>query len=106
MSGSMLPVATAHGEGRADFGEKAPDESLVALRYVNADGQAATSYPANPNGSPTGITGVCNPDGRVTILMPHPERSLRTVNFSWAPAQWADVSPWQRMFQNARKWVG
>jgi phosphoribosylformylglycinamidine synthase len=106
MTGSLLPVATAHGEGRADFDDRAVDESLVALRYAEADGSPALEYPRNPNGSPEGITGICNADGRVTILMPHPERTLRSVNFSWAPDHWEGDSPWQRMFQNARKWVG
>lgn len=106
MAGSMLPVATAHGEGRADYADRSPDDAQVALRYCAADGSPAVDYPRNPNGSPDGITGVCNDDGRVTILMPHPERTLRAVNFSWAPATWNDESPWQRIFQNARKWVG
>ena len=106
MEGALLPVASAHGEGRAEPGVAAIDQRQVVLRYVNADGTVAERYPANPNGSPGGVTGLCNDDGRVTILMPHPERTLRTVNFSWAPAAWPDVSPWQRMFQNARKWVG
>jgi phosphoribosylformylglycinamidine synthase len=106
MHGALLPVATAHGEGRADFRQGQPDERLVAMRYVNADGTPAAHYPANPNGSPGGVTGLCNEDGRVTILMPHPERTTRSVNFSWAPRDWPETSPWQRMFQNARKWVG
>ncbi len=106
MEGSMLPVATAHGEGRADYSGRAIDDSLVALKYCEPDGSSAMHYPANPNGSPYGITGLCNADGRVTILMPHPERTLRTVNFSWAPSSWEEASPWQRMFQNARNWVG
>ena len=105
MAGSMLPVATAHGEGRALFSGNLPDNDLVALRYIDGGGQAAEQYPANPNGSPDGITGLCNADGRVTIMMPHPERTLRTVNFSWAPKSWSDVSPWQRMFRNARSWA-
>ncbi|NND45108.1 MAG: phosphoribosylformylglycinamidine synthase, partial [Xanthomonadales bacterium] len=105
MEGSLLPVASAHGEGRARF-QAPPPGPQVALRYVAADGEATECYPANPNGSPGGVTGLCNTDGRVTILMPHPERTLRAVNFSWAPAAWPDASPWQRMFQNARKWVG
>lgn len=106
MEGSLLPVATAHGEGRAKFAGREPHPHQVALRYVQPDGSPAIEYPQNPNGSAAGITGVCNEDGRVTILMPHPERTLRTVNFSWAPVDWADDSPWQRMFMNARKWVG
>ena len=68
-------------------------------------GVATEHYPQNPNGSPGGVTGLCNTDGRVTIMMPHPERTLRTVNFSWAPREWGAQSPWQRMFLNARKWV-
>jgi phosphoribosylformylglycinamidine synthase len=106
MEGSMLPVATAHGEGRASFAGSDPEDADVALRYVEADGNPAMDYPQNPNGSPGGVTGVCNDDGRVTVLMPHPERALRTVNFSWAPADWGDISPWRRMFLNARRWVG
>jgi phosphoribosylformylglycinamidine synthase len=105
MEGSVLPVASAHGEGRALFGQDGPDGSLVALRYVDGQGEATTHYPENPNGSPDGITGLCNEDGRVTIMMPHPERTLRTVNFSWAPRNWNDTSPWQRMFLNARRWT-
>jgi len=110
MSGSVIPVATAHGEGRAVFeevfDENAPPDDLIALRYVDSSGSAAEHYPENPNGSPAGITGLCNADGRITIMMPHPERTLRGVNFSWAPAQWGDISPWRRMFLNARQWTG
>jgi phosphoribosylformylglycinamidine synthase len=105
MVGSRLPVATAHGEGRAAFPSGMVPQSLIALRYID-EGGATERYPRNPNGSPQGITGLCNDDGRVTIMMPHPERTLRSVNFSWAPADWGDVSPWQRMFQNARRWIG
>lgn len=106
MAGSLLPVPTAHGEGRVNYADHPVNESQVALRYCEADGSSAQTYPRNPNGSTGGITGICNQDGRVTILMPHPERTLRSVNFSWAPPGWKDESPWQRMFQNARKWVG
>jgi phosphoribosylformylglycinamidine synthase len=112
MQGSRIPVAVAHGEGRASF-EATGDVSRVAiaLNYVNGDGSPATNYPANPNGSANSIAGLCSDDGRVTILMPHPERTLRNANFSWAPREWrnasaADESPWQRMFRNARVWVG
>ena len=110
MAGSRLPVATAHGEGRADFGRSADARRTpVAVRYVDAAGAPAQAYPANPNGSPDGVTGLCNADGRVTILMPHPERLLRPVNYSWAPPQWRDEwgdwSPWMRMFENARAWL-
>jgi len=106
MAGSLLPVATAHGEGRAQFKQGSASQAPVALQYADASGARATLYPQNPNGSPDGVTGLCNTDGRVTIMMPHPERTLRTVNFSWAPAGWPEISPWQRMFQNARHWLG
>ena len=107
MEGSRIPVAVAHGEGRAEF-DSAVDQAAarVALRYVDGDGQATERYPLNPNGSPAGITGLSSDDGRVTILMPHPERTPRTLNLSWAPAGWGDDSPWLRMFRNARVWVG
>ena len=106
MAGSLLPVATAHGEGRAQFQQQAVlPQTQVALQYVTASGKSAFEYPQNPNGSPEGITGLCNTDGRITIMMPHPERTLRTVNFSWAPDDWPEISPWQRMFRNARHWV-
>jgi len=105
MAGSLLPVATAHGEGRAQFQSAGIPQSQVALQYVDAGGAAAVDYPQNPNGSPDGVTGLCNSDGRITIMMPHPERTLRSVNFSWAPDDWPETSPWQRMFRNARLWV-
>jgi phosphoribosylformylglycinamidine synthase len=105
MSGSLLPVATAHGEGRAQFPLQQISQAQIALQYVDAHGFATNEYPHNPNGSPLGVTGLCNDDGRITIMMPHPERTLRSVNFSWAPADWPAVSPWQRMFNNARQWV-
>jgi phosphoribosylformylglycinamidine synthase len=105
MAGSVLPVATAHGEGRALFSGQELPQSQIALQYVDAGGVMTMEYPQNPNGSPAGITGLCNADGRITIMMPHPERTLRTVNFSWAPEHWPDVSPWQRIFRNARHWV-
>ncbi|RNF84325.1 phosphoribosylformylglycinamidine synthase [Montanilutibacter psychrotolerans] len=111
MAGSRIPVAIAHGEGRADFGQGAQGNldriaAHVALRYVDGNGAVATSYPLNPNGSPDGIAGLTSHDGRATILMPHPERTLRSANFSWAPREWNGDSPWLRMFRNARVWVG
>jgi len=106
MAGSRIPVAVAHGEGRAVFADAADQAAVaVAARYMDGD-RIATAYPANPNGSPDGIAGVTSRDGRVTILMPHPERTLRTVNFSWAPRDWPEDSPWLRMFRNARVWLG
>ncbi len=109
MAGSRIPIVVSHGEGYAEFASAAQmdeAESLVALRYVDHRGQIATSYPLNPNGSPRGITGLTTPDGRVTILMPHPERCYRSVQFSWHPQGWPEDSPWARMFRNARVWVG
>ncbi|KAB8172233.1 phosphoribosylformylglycinamidine synthase [Lysobacter maris] len=107
MAGSRLPVVVAHGEGRASFADSLdPVTARVALRYVDGDGEVATRYPLNPNGSVDGITGLASDDGRVTIMMPHPERTLLTANLSWAPAGWGDDSPWLRMFRNARVFVG
>jgi phosphoribosylformylglycinamidine synthase len=103
MAGSRIPVAIAHGEGRAAFDDPADEAAArVALRYVDGDGRPAIAYPANPNGSAGAIAGLCSDDGRVTLLMPHPERTLRHANFSWAPRDWPDESPWLRMFRNAR----
>jgi phosphoribosylformylglycinamidine synthase len=107
MQGSRLPVAIAHGEGRAEFASNGDLEAArIALRYVAGDGGAAMRYPANPNGSDGAVAGLCNDDGRVTILMPHPERTPRTANLSWAPRDWPQDSPWLRMFRNARAFVG
>ncbi|MBS0199105.1 MAG: phosphoribosylformylglycinamidine synthase [Proteobacteria bacterium] len=107
MAGSRIPVVVAHGEGRMQFAS-ADDQAkvTVAARYVDGDGNVATRFPTNPNGSPEGMAGVCSDDGRVTILMPHPERTRITANFSWHPESWGDTSPWARMFRNARVWVG
>jgi phosphoribosylformylglycinamidine synthase len=111
MAGSRLPIAVAHGEGRAEFRDGAHLNSLqqsgsIALRYVDNYGRATEAYPANPNGSPVGITGVTNSSGRVTLMMPHPERVFRTVTNSWAPDSWPEDGAWLRMFRNARVWVG
>ena len=107
MHGSRIPVAIAHGEGRATFDTDADcDAATVALRYVANDGSAAKTYPANPNGSQLGIAGLTSRDGRSTILMPHPERTPRSVNMSWHPHDWPEDSPWLRMFRNARVAVG
>jgi phosphoribosylformylglycinamidine synthase len=75
------------------------------MRYVNNRGEPAEAYPYNPSGSPQGITGLTTPDGRFTIVMPHPERVFRTVQMSWAPDYSVEDSPWMRMFRNARRWV-
>lgn len=105
MSGSLLPVVTAHGEGRARFVGGGAGAAPVAVRYVTADGAPAIGYPDNPNGSPGGITGLSSDSGRVTIMMPHPERLLRAVNYSWASPEWGELSPWMKMFHNARLWL-
>ena len=110
MEGSIIPVPVAHGEGRACFAEPGADGvdpgALVCLRYVESDGETATRYPANPNGSPLGVTGFTTADGRVTGMMPHPERAFRSVQHSWHPPGWGEEGPWMRIFRNARKWVG
>ena len=109
MAGSRMPIAVAHGEGYAEFAGKGALEAatpLVALRYVDNRGVVTETYPLNPNGSPAGITGLTTPDGRHTILMPHPERVFRSVQNSWHPDEWGEDGPWMRIFRNARKWVG
>ncbi len=111
MEGSVLPIAVAHGEGRveplADDDLAALErEGLVAARFVDVEGRPANRYPENPNGSRDGVTAFTTPDGRATILMPHPERVFRNVQLSWRPATWtSDDSPWMRMFENARAFV-
>ncbi|ARO86340.1 phosphoribosylformylglycinamidine synthase [Nitrosospira lacus] len=108
MAGSRMPVVVAHGEGRAEFtgsNRVSAIASLVALRFVDNRGQPTEIYPLNPSGSPHGMAGVTTPDGRFSILMPHPERGFRAVQHSWHPG-WRGDAPWMRMFRNARKWVG
>lgn len=110
MQGSRMPIAIAHGEGRAEFKDAAHLANMqgagnVALRYVDNYGKVTETYPANPNGSPEGISGVTTDDGRVTIMMPHPERVFRAVTNSWAPDSWDEDGAWMRMFRNARVWV-
>lgn len=111
MEGSVLPIAVAHGEGRAEFANIAAAEAcnssgLVSARFVDNHHHATEAYPLNPNGSPHGITSLTSEDGRATILMPHPERVFRTTQLSWAPKEWGEDSPWMRFFRNARAWVG
>ncbi len=109
MAGSRMPIVVSHGEGYADFGnaKKLKEaQPLITLRYVDNYGKATQSYPYNPNGSPKGATGLTTPDGRFSIMMPHPERVFRALQNSWYPAQWRENGAWLRMFQNARKWVG
>ena len=107
MAGSRMPIVVAHGEGRAVFDSKAQrKDAEVCLRYVDNRGRKTETYPLNPNGSPKGITGLTTPDGRFTIMMPHPERVFRAVQHSWHPDEWREDGPWLRLFRNARKWVG
>ncbi|MEX0964738.1 MAG: phosphoribosylformylglycinamidine synthase [Pseudohongiellaceae bacterium] len=111
MEGSRFPLAVAHGEGMAEFAAAADLEKLrslggVALRYVDNYGEQTERYPANPNGSPDAIAGIASEDGRVTIMMPHPERVFRASQNSWCPKDWAEDGPSMRMFRNARKWLG
>ncbi|EEA7858065.1 phosphoribosylformylglycinamidine synthase, partial [Salmonella enterica subsp. enterica] len=111
MVGSQMPIAVSHGEGRVEVRDDAhlaalESKGLVALRYVDNFGHVTETYPANPNGSPNGITAVTTENGRVTIMMPHPERVFRTVANSWHPENWGEDSPWMRIFRNARKQLG
>lgn len=106
MQGSQLPIVVAHGEGRAEFtDEQHIANPGIALRYINNYGRVTHAYPANPNGSPGGVAGVCNDDGRVTIMMPHPERIFRAVQNSWYPRDWDEDGAWLRLFRNARLWL-
>jgi phosphoribosylformylglycinamidine synthase len=107
MHGAQLPVVIAHGEGRAYAGEQAIAEDLVALRYVDHNGQATETYPLNPNGSPNGVTGMTTADGRFTIMMPHPERIFLSSRHTWLPDSWqGEESPWMQLFHNARGNLG
>lgn len=109
MQGSSLPVVVSHGEGRADFalhGGNISADLGIALQYVDGRNQVTQTYPLNPNGSPQGIAGVTNADGRVTIMMPHPERVYRAAQMSWKPEDWTELSGWYRLFAGARKALG
>ncbi|PCJ18523.1 MAG: phosphoribosylformylglycinamidine synthase [SAR86 cluster bacterium] len=110
MESSRFPLAVAHGEGLASFSEpgdlkKLSSANNIAIRYVNNGGDKTETYPANPNGSPDGIAGICSADGRVTIMMPHPERVFRASQNSWHPEDWVEDAPSMRIFRNARKWL-
>jgi phosphoribosylformylglycinamidine synthase len=106
MAGSRIPIVVSHGEGRVEFDTPASRMAIdVVARYVDGRGEQAAQYPLNPNGSVDAIAGFTSRDGRVTLLMPHPERTLRSANLSWAPRDWPADSPWLRMFRNARAWV-
>ena len=111
MEGSVFPIAVAHGEGRAEFSsdkarQQVLDSGTVGLVYVDNYGKVTETYPANPNGSPAGIAGLCNSDGRFSIMMPHPERVFRAVTNSWKDDSWQEDGPTMRMFRNARVWLG
>jgi phosphoribosylformylglycinamidine synthase len=105
MAGSKLPVVVSHGEGRAEFAAGQSGQPLVAMRYIDNRGAVATSYPFNPNGSPAGLAGVTTADGRFTIMMPHPERTFRSLQMSWQPPGLGEDGPWLEMFRNARRWL-
>ena len=114
MEGSQLPIAIAHGEGFANFSQQGnldqiTKQGLAAVRFVDHQGHPTETYPMNPNGSPGGLTGVTTPDGRFTVMMPHPERVFRSAQMSWCPPEWLEIpdgaSPWLRLFRNARRWA-
>jgi phosphoribosylformylglycinamidine synthase len=110
MVGSRFPIAVAHGEGRAEFSSREVQQQTltsgtICMQFVDNHGNIATKYPANPNGSPYGIAGLCNEDGRFTIMMPHPERVFRAVCNSWRPDVWKEDGPTMRIFRNARHWL-
>ncbi|MBL4607610.1 MAG: phosphoribosylformylglycinamidine synthase [Pseudomonadales bacterium] len=109
MEGSRLPIAVAHGEGRAEFRSgdfaKAKEQGIIAASFVDYAGQVTEQYPHNPNGTPEGVTSLTTNDGRVTIMMPHPERVFRAQQYSWKPDSWQEDAPWMRMFRNARAWT-
>jgi phosphoribosylformylglycinamidine synthase len=111
MQGSLLPIAVAHGEGRAEFADETARSAFessgrVAVRFVDSHGEVASRYPENPNGSPDGIAAITSDDGRATLIMPHPERVFRAVQYSWRPRTWSEDAPWMRLFRNARAFVG
>ena len=109
MAGTRVPVVVAHGEGRTDLGQDTlgtlRGRNQVSLQFVDNYGERTARYPFNPNGSTEGVTGLCAANGRVTIMMPHPERNFRTATNSWHPEDWGEHSPWLRIFQNARAFV-
>ena len=109
MEGWQIPVAVAHGEGRASFQDEAltnlSKHDQIAIQFTDSNGEVTSSYPLNPNGSPEGITGLTSRDGRATIMMPHPERVFRSQQLSWKPYRWKEYSPWMQIFLNAYKFA-
>ncbi|MCG8146743.1 phosphoribosylformylglycinamidine synthase [Moraxella sp. PS-22] len=109
MQESILPIAVAHGEGFATLSDTdiagMSAHGQIVMRYVDSLGTATEHYPLNPNGSPQGVTGICSTDGRVTLMMPHPERNLMAYNHSWKPEAWDNDGAWMRMFRNARAFL-
>jgi len=107
MAGARLPIAVAHGEGYANFARRGDAGRVIAaMRFVDSAGQPTQAYPANPNGSPGGLTAVTTADGRFTAMMPHPERVFRNIQMSWTPGDPSALSPWMNLWHNARRWVG
>jgi phosphoribosylformylglycinamidine synthase len=107
MAGLRAPIAVAHGEGYANFAYRGDKSKVIAaMRFTGNDGQPTEAYPANPNGSPGGLTGVTTADGRFTAFMPHPERVFRNVQMSWTDGNKSAFSPWMQIWRNARRWVG
>lgn len=107
MVGSQLPIVVSHGEGYADFKDHGdPSKVLAAAKFIDSNGIVTETYPFNPNGSPDGITAITNHDGRVTLMMPHPERTFRSQQMSWHDKTWGEMSPWFKIFLNARDFVG
>ena len=104
MEGSIIPIAIPHGEGKTNFNTE-HSKANIAMKYVNYSGNPTQAYPHNPNGSENAIASICDDSGRITIMMPHPERVFRSIQNSWHPDDWQERSPWMRMFENARKWV-
>ena len=104
MQGSIMPIAIAHGEGKATFKSNSPVNN-ISMQYVDHSGKPSHTYPHNPNGSQNAAAAICDETGRITIMMPHPERVFRAIQNSWHPNDWQERSPWMRMFENAREWI-
>mgnify|MGYP003314183021 FL=1 len=110
MEGSSLPIAVSHGEGRAEASAAKIDSlevnNRIAMKYVDSNSDVTEHYPQNPNGSQNGVSAVVGAGGRILAMMPHPERSFRAFQHTWAGSQWKGAAPWLRLFENARVWLG